>query len=59
MSIYDDQELTIRGVEILASKWTWRLSDSEYAVFHVETAPNWFHRQTQRLFLGIIWRQNE
>jgi|GEM_PF-3203322 len=59
MSTNDNQELTIKLIDKPASKWTWRLADADDGLFYVETAPNWFHRQTQRLFLGIIWRQNE
>lgn len=37
--------------------WEWRLAERADVVFRVNSAPNWFHRHMQRLFLGIIWKR--
>ncbi len=36
---------------------SWRLTMAEGLWYHVEAAPNWFHRAMQRLLLGFVWQQ--
>ena len=38
-------------------KWEWTFDSDWTFCFRVVSSPNWFHRQTQRLILGIHWRR--
>jgi hypothetical protein len=37
--------------------WSWKLHGDSCTQFSDTSAPCWFHRQMQRLILGIHWRK--
>ena len=43
----DDPRLRVR--------WSVRLFKASTQCWYMPAAPCWFHRWTQRLFLGVIW----
>lgn len=67
MREYDDEAREEFGVPLGSSLnivvgrhngWYATLSTSEDLKYYM-TPPNWFHRQMQRLILGIVWHKPE
>jgi len=52
----------LEPVEILSTPdlpWTGSFGNDPLICVRVRTPPNWFHRQMQRLLLGIKWEKHD